>query len=96
MTLKELFHQRPAMLGFVPLAISQPGYVYLNDSGMWNIMLNSTHVGCKDKTVTIQTILDIFEHNSSCYAGQQATFDAELPLFIDALKHVDAQCIVTL
>ena len=58
-----------------PLSITELGFAYLNDIGTWNININSQNTGCKNKTITVEQLLDIFEHHCTCFRTQNECFE---------------------
>lgn len=95
MTLKEIF-PKAIIAGADPLSISELGFAYLNDIGVWNININSQNTACKDKTVTVAQLLDIFEHHCTCFRNQQDHFEEERASMIQLLKQHEPDTIVVI
>ena len=74
MTVKEIF-KKAVIAGADPLSITELGFAYLNDIGTWNININSQNTGCKNKTITVEQLLDIFEHHCTCFRTQNECFE---------------------
>lgn len=80
--------------GADPLSINELGFAYLNDIGTWNININSKNTSCKNKTITVEQLLDIFEHHCTCFRNQTVKFESERKKMIDVLKNYELNDIV--
>lgn len=94
MKIQEIFKTTITMNFSVPLAITELGFVYLNDNGMFNITINWKNSNCINKTITAQQLLDLFEHHSFCYKTQQEHFDEKKQAMIDEIKKIPFDTIV--
>ena len=74
MPVKELF-KKAIIAGADPLSITELGFAYLNDIGTWNININSQNTNCINKTITVEQLLDIFEHHCTCFKTQKDCFE---------------------
>ena len=69
-------------------------FAYLNDIGTWNININSQNTGCKNKTITVEQLLDIFEHHCTCFRTQNECFEDKRKEMIQLLKEHDPQATI--
>lgn len=93
MTVKEIF-KKAVIAGADPLSITELGFAYLNDIGTWNININSQNTGCKNKTITVEQLLDIFEHHCTCFRTQNECFEDKRKEMIQVLKEHDPQATI--
>ena len=84
MTVKEIF-KKAVIAGADPLSITELGFAYLNDIGTWNI---------KNKTITVEQLLDIFEHHCTCFRTQNECFEDKRKEMIQLLKEHDPQATI--
>ena len=83
------------VLGFcVPLAITELGFVYLNDNGMFNITINWKNSNCKNKTITVKQLLMLFQNHCSCFKNQVEVFEEKKQQMIDEIKVLDPSTII--
>ena len=86
MTVKEIF-KKAVIAGADPLSITELGFAYLNDIGTWNINI-------KNKTITVEQLLDIFEHHCTCFRTQNECFEDKRKEMIQLLKEHDPQATI--
>lgn len=86
MNIEEIFGDIHVMSGAGPLSITNLGFTYLNDIGMWNITVNWKHDTCRDKKITVNQLLDLFENHCGCYGNQTALFEEKRALMINLVK----------
>lgn len=89
MRLEPFFQAKTMLLNAVPLTIQEPGIAYLNDIHLWVITLNKNDPSFDPTQVTLQQIIELMEHHSSCYPNQLATFDKEREAIIQRMKKED-------
>ncbi len=94
MKIQEIFKNTVTMNFSVPLAITELGFVYLNDNGMFNITINWKNSNCINKTITAQQLLDLFEQHSSCYETQQEYFEEKKLEMINEIKKIPINTII--
>lgn len=88
MNIKQIF-DFPSISGCVPIAIQELGYAYLNDTGIWNITINSTHKDCINNSITVNQLKDILKNHSRCFKTSKDRFEKELPKLIEILGQYD-------
>ena len=86
MKIEDIFGSIRVMSGAVPLSITELGFTYLNDIGMWNITVNWKHDNCIDKKITVKQLLELFESNCSCYWNQEDVFEEKRQQMIELVK----------
>ena len=93
MTLKELF-KKAIIAGADPLSITELGLAYLNDIGTWNININSQNTNCINKTITVEQLLDIFEHHCTCFKTQKDCFEEKRNEMMQLLREQDPKTVI--
>lgn len=88
MKLNELLNIKACICSAVPLAIANTGFAYLNDYGMWNVTLNSTHADVEAAYTTVKQVLDLFKNYSRC-KNNIIQYEHDLPIFIKLLESMD-------
>ena len=83
------------ILGFcVPLAITELGFVYLNDNGMFNVTINWKNSECKNKTITMKQLKTLFQDHARCFKTQVDTFEEKRRQMIEELDQYDDEIII--
>ena len=97
MKIEDILKNYDVMMDNVPLALTTPGYVYLNgcDSGIWIITFNYKCLDIEKEYVTIAQIITLFEKYSSYYPTSKDKYLKELPEIIDTLKCFDLNTKIT-
>ncbi len=94
MKIQEVFKNTTIMSFCVPLAITELGFVYLNDNGMFNITINWKNSNCINKTITAQQLLNLFENHAKCYKTQQEHFEEKKQEMIREIKAIPFDTII--
>lgn len=89
MNLQNVFKDISYIAHCVPLAIEPLGIVYMNDIGTWVITINSTHMDCVNKSISIAQLLHLFKTNSSYFSKMKDTYEQTLPTMITCLEQID-------
>lgn len=94
MKVQELFGDKGYLAAAVPLSITDLGFAYLNDIGLWNITINQKNVDCIDNKITIAQLQDIFEHHCTCYQNQRDVLENERQKMLEKIKMFDTNEII--
>lgn len=94
MNIQEIFGDKGYLAAAVPLSITELGFAYLNDIGLWNITINQKNVDCIDNKITIAQLLDIFEHHCTCYQNQCDVLENERQHMLEKIKAFDPEEII--
>lgn len=91
MKIEEILNVKNCIYTSCPIANSELGHVYLNQTGIWNITFNATHHDMLGKDyATIAQLTEIFKNDARCWKTQQETFQQQLPLIIKKLESLDS------
>ena len=94
MKIQEIFGDKGYLAAAVPLSITELGFAYLNDIGLWNITINQKNVECINNKITIAQLQDIFEHHCSCYQNQRDVLEEERQRMLEKIKAFDQKEII--
>lgn len=94
MHINQVFKHTKILAFCVPLAITDLGFVYLNDNGMFNVTINWKNSNCKDKTITIKQLKSLFQQHASCFKTQVDVFESKRLEMLDQLAQYDDETII--